>query len=113
MAGDTIKNDPNVVRQVLQVVEQQEQYMVDTQQRVTALMDEVNVHFKAAASEAYQSNMEAWIGKYKEVQAKYTAFHQQLKDAQAGIETGGEDATAVANSMYGSSSRSDYIASQL
>ncbi|MEV4615645.1 WXG100 family type VII secretion target [Kitasatospora sp. NPDC049258] len=113
MAGDTTKNDPNVVRAVLQVVEQQEQYMVDTQQRVRALMDEINVHFRAAASDAYQNNMEAWLAKYQQVQTKYSAFHQQLKDAQAGMDTSGEDATVVANSVYGSSDHSDYIASQL
>ncbi|MFC8448886.1 hypothetical protein [Kitasatospora sp. NPDC057223] len=85
MSTPGLQTEDAVVQSVLATLETHMQSMRTAGQNVEAVNGEIQQHFQAACSTAYQQRIADWQEKYRQLQQAYDTFHAGLARGHQGI----------------------------
>ncbi|MER7753279.1 hypothetical protein [Kitasatospora sp. NPDC097643] len=108
MANPALQTEDAVVQSVLATLDTHIQAMYQAGRNVEAIKEEIQQHFKAAASTAYQAKIDDWSARYTQLQQAYDHFkealakgHQQINNAhQEALGVGGNWNTGPSSVVY-------------
>ncbi|MER6396556.1 hypothetical protein ABT263_10890 [Kitasatospora sp. NPDC001603] len=104
MVAPNLQTDDAVVRSVLATLETHIDTMMRAASQVEAVNREVQDHFKAACSTAYQQKIDDWQSRYQQLKNAYQTFHANFSSGHGQVNTAHDEALETGSGWGGGAS---------
>ncbi|MDH6707806.1 MULTISPECIES: hypothetical protein [unclassified Kitasatospora] len=101
MSTPIVQTDDAAVKAVMATLDNHIQAMMNAGQRVQDVNDEVQQHFKAACSTAYQGKIHDWQERYQQLKNAYQSFQGRFSAGHVQINNAHDQAFDVNNGWGG------------